>query len=169
MISLLPSSRVETRIPRTESSLMTLPRFLMRSTSASSIPKILPIPVIRGSAQVTMTIFGLGGAARETQSLDSDALALSASSITLICPPLPFASCSILTPDGNDRNGELSRGRDYLDEPPVDRRGEFPCRIVVVGQIQRRFHQLEFHHQPASNRRHQIDARVEQIRHSHGR
>lgn len=61
IISLMPSSLVDRIRERTESSSITVPKFLTTSASASAIPSICPIPVSGGSAQVTIAIRGAGG------------------------------------------------------------------------------------------------------------
>jgi hypothetical protein len=61
IISRVPSNLVDRTSDRTASSSITVPKFLTMSTSPSARPSICPIPVSRGSAQVTIAILGAGG------------------------------------------------------------------------------------------------------------
>jgi len=61
MISRLPSNLVDRTSDRTASSSITVPKFLIMSTSPSARPSICSMLLSRGSAQVTIAILGAGG------------------------------------------------------------------------------------------------------------
>src|SRR5580704_9965463 len=85
IISRVPSSLVERISDRTASSSITVPKFLIMSTSAWARPSICSMSVRRGSAQVTIAILGAGGFPRlESKPWAMVALALSASSMILM-------------------------------------------------------------------------------------
>jgi hypothetical protein len=64
IISLVPSSLVDRTSDRTASSSITVPKFLIMSTSTAARPSICSMLVSRGSAQVTIAILGAGGPPR---------------------------------------------------------------------------------------------------------
>jgi hypothetical protein len=64
IISRLPSSLVERTSDRIASSSITVPKFLIMSTSPAARPSMCSMMVSRGSAQVTIAILGAGGFTR---------------------------------------------------------------------------------------------------------
>src|SRR5580692_135539 len=110
IISRVPSSLVERTSDRTASSSITVPKFLIMSTSAWARPSICSMSVRRGSAQVTIAILGAGGFPRlESKPSAMVALALSASSVMLMTILLLLGRALVLVSESRSGSGRRAR------------------------------------------------------------